>query len=907
MKRTTLRVFVAFVFLSFAAFAQVASAPVITARLPNGRVITPQGAWLTLAPYPFTLAVRPDGDQIVIPSIGWPFSLNVVDHPDSPAATVTRIAPKKTKEASDAQAHTAASGQNDEVEVHAGVAYSADGRLLYDATGDSGAVDVLSTTTWKPVARISLDGPAPFGGLSYSSSFAATLLLSSNGKTLFVLDQANWRIVAIDTETQRQVASFPTGSNPFALALSPDGARLYVTNTGIFEYKLVSGANKDDITNTGLHFPPFGYPSILARSGGQIEGHNVPGLGNENDVRGSSLWTYNIADPTHPALLAKLRLGDPIRLGPQEAVGAASPSGVIADQEHVYVTLAHEDQVVIATPDGKTITAKISLTPFAGPAFADSKGRPLRGIMPVGLTQDAARLFVSEAGIDAVAVIDKASLKVLAHLPVGWFPAACALSPSASKLYVVNTKGKGAGPNGGRTAPPDLPGDYIGELEFGSLSVLSVPHAIAALTAATEAVRRNNRAALTEGSPLPRLKHVFYIIRENRTFDEVLGDLPGVNGDASLARWGVHGWAEESAGAVKDVRVTPNAHSLAARFSTSDNFYADSDVSVDGHRWALGMAPTPWLNLAWTSGYGGKRHEDFFSESPGRRAIGGSEDGPMPEDMPEFGSLWEHIAGSGLTLRNYGEGLEIEGAEEGEGREPEGQRLVLNAPIPQPVFASTDRRFPTFNLGIPDQVRVVEFTRDFGKLIAKGQAPALTVIRLPNDHTADPRPADGYPFRASYVADNDLALGKIVDFISHSAIWPSSAIFVIEDDAQGGRDHVDAHRSVMLAISPFVKKGFISHRHASFPSVQKTIYELLGLGPLNLEDALAADLSDIFDAKPDLSPFTPVPADPRVFKPSEARIARPKNAAEARKLLDADDPNEIAKEFHKKSKQKKGE
>lgn len=891
---------VAIVFLSLAGNCPPSSAQTpapVAATLPNGRKITPQGGWLTLAPYPFTLAVRPDGQQIVIPSIGWPFSLNVVDHPDSSEASVTRIAPKKRK----ATASTSQTVTNPEpdVQVHAGVAYSLDGRLLYDATGDTGAVDVLSTETWKPVSRISLDGP--IAGATYSASFSATLTLSRDGRVLYVLDQANWRVVAIDLATNGRIASFATGVNPFALALSPDGQRLYVTNSGLFEYKLVGGVDKDDIAHTGLRFPPFGYPSKAAQRGAKAEGRAVPGLGSENDVRGSSLWTYDIRDPQNPALIAKLRLGEPIRTGKQETVGGGSPSGALAAQEQVYIALAHEDVVVVVSADGKEIRKKIPLTPFSGAAFQDARARPLRGIMPIGLAQDETRLFVTEAGINAVAVIDKASAKLLGHLPVGWFPAAVAPSKDGGTLYVVNAKGKGAGPNGGSTEPADAPGDYIGELEFGSLSIVPAPRPDADLKQATAAVVENNQAALTSSLPLPRLKHVFYIIRENRTFDEILGDLPGVNGEPGLARYGVHGWAEEKADA-KDLSVTPNAHALAARFATSDAFYADGDVSVDGHRWALGMAPSPWLVLAWTSHYGGRRTGDFFSGSPGRRAMSGAEDAPMPEDEPEFGSLWEHIAGAGVSLRNYGEGLELEGSDEDAGMEPEGQRLVLNSPVPRPVFVSTDKAFPTFNLGIPDQLRVTEFAKDFSKLIAKGKAPALTVIRLPNDHTADPRPADGYPFRASYVADNDLALGKIVEYISHSPIWPSSAIFVIEDDAQSGRDHVDAHRSVLLAIGPYISKGFISHRHVSFPSVQKTIYELLGLGPLNLEDALAADLSDMFTPNPDLAPYAAEAGDPRVFKPSEARIARPKTAAEARKLLDADNPREIAKEFQKQEK-----
>jgi hypothetical protein len=486
---------------------------------------------------------------------------------------------------------------------------------------------------------------------------------------------------------------------------------------------------------------------------------------------------------------------------------------------------------------------------------------------------------------------------------VGWYPAATAVSGDGNTLYVVNNKGKGAGPNGGPTLPADAAGHYIGDLEFGSLSSIRLPLSSAGLQAATAEVVRNNLAALVNGPHVPRLKHAFLIIRENLTFDECLGDLPGVNGEPKLARFGMHGWTTGTP-ELKDVRVTPNAHALAARFATSDNFYTDSDVSADGHRWAVGAAPTPWMNLAWTSGYGGRRSSNPFSRVPGRRALSGGADGPMPEDEPEFGSLWEHIAGAGISLRNYGEGLEIEGGMERDEMEPEGQRLVLNSPIPEPVFASTDKSFPTFNLGIPDQLRFEEFSKDFGKLLAAGNAPGLTVIRLPNDHMTRPRPGDGYPYRESYVADNDLALGKIVEWISHSSIWRDSAIFVFEDDAQGGIDHVDAHRSPLLVMSPKVKRGFVSHRHSSMPSVQKTIYELLGQGQSNLEDALAADLGDMFTDEIEMVPFTAQPSDTRIFDPTKARIAHPKTAAEARELLECDNPRTIRAEFYKASKRK---
>lgn len=858
----------------------------IEARLPNGRMLTPLGKWIPLAPYPFALAVRPDGRQIAVPAIGFPFSLNIVDGPDTEAPQVSRY-PHERK-------------NSPEVQVHTGVAYSPDGKYLYDATGDSGAIDIWSVSDWRRVGQIFLDGMT--AGHNYTESFAASLVLSRDGSTLYVLDQGNWRVVVIDLNTRDRIAEFPTGSNPFALALSPDGARLYVTNSGLFEYKTVEGVDPANVIDTGLHLPPFGYPSPQARGGVRAEGHWVPGLGDENDVRGSSLWTCDVSDPKNPRLIAKLRLGGTIRAGAHGIFGGAAPSGIVTDSQAVYVALAHDDAVAVISPDGKVLRTQIALTPFHGAAYQDAEGRHLRGVMPAAIAHSGDRLYVAEAGINAVAVVDTTSGMVLGHIPTGWYPAALSVSPDGRTLYIVNSKGKSTGPNGGASFPSDAPGHYVGELEYGSLSVVPLPLSAGALASATAAVLSDNESALASGHHLPHLNHVFLIVRENRTFDEIFGDLVGVNGDASLSRYGIHGWAQENS-ELKDLHVTPNAHAIASRFAISDAFSTDSDVSADGHRWAVGVAPTPWMDIAWTSRYGGCRTDDFFGAAPGRRALGGGADAPMPEDEPQFGTLWEHIAGSGLSLRNYGESLEIEGNFEKIGTDPEGQRLVLNAPVLEPVFLSTDKGFPTVNLGIPDQVRYDEFARDFSSLLAQGKLPSVILIRLPNDHTGKPRPQDGYPYRASYVADNDLALGRIVDLVSHSAIWKDSAIFVTEDDAQGGVDHVDAHRSVLLAISPWVRPGYVSHRHTSMPSIQKTMYELLGLGPLNLEDALAADLSDMFADTPDLAPFSFKPSDARVFYPARARVARPKTEAEAHALVDIDDARQIRADFHKKQTQ----
>lgn len=859
----------------------------VTAVLPNGRAIHPAGHWIALAPYPFALAVRPDGGEIAAPSIGFPFALNVIANPSSAQPAVRRMP----------------AGENNDpaVEVHAGLAYSADGSLLYVATGDSGKIRAYKTSDWTAAAEVSLDGPIPgtgqdAGAKPAEGSFAATVIPSADGKTLYALDQGNWRIVILDAAKLERLAEIPTGSYPFGLALSPDGSRLYVTNTGLFEYTTIPGASEKDPLVTGLHFPPFGYPSKAAREGATVEGKKIPGLGDENSDRGSSLWTYDVRDREHPAITAKLRLGERIVETAGGTVGGAAPTGVAATDDAVYVSLAHADQVAKVRADGRQLVAQAELSPFTGARFQDHAGRPLRGVMPSGLAVRDGRVYVAESGIDAVGVIDAASMQVVEHIPAGWNPSAVAFSPDGQILYVVNTKGKGAGPNGGKEHNPNAP-TYVGSLEMGSISAFP----LASLPAAadlTQTVIASNTAAIANRPELPRLKHCFLVIRENRTYDEVLGDVTGANGDPSLARFGLDGWAQEEKSATH-LRVTPNLHALVSQFAMSDNFYVDSDVSADGHRWVMGINPTPFFNTAWSSGYGGRRKDSAGAAQPGRRALFGGADGPMPEDEPQFGSLWEHIAASGKGLLNYGEGLELEGNGELPGSEPEGNRLFLNSPLPQPVFESTDRRYPTFNLGIPDQFRFTEFERDFRMKLSAGKVPALIVIRLPNDHTADPRPGDGYPYRASYVADNDLALGKIVAFLSKTSIWKDSAFFVTEDDAQGGVDHIDAHRSILLVASPWVNPGTISHDHTSMGSITRTIDELLGLGPMNLEDALAGEITGIFDTTAHGEIFRSRASDPRVFDPAKARFAKPKSREEAAALRDVDDAEEIQKEVEK--------
>lgn len=865
----------------------------VTAVIPNGRQIHPAGNWIPLAPYPFAIALTRDGSEAAIPSIGFPFALNIIQHPGSSSASSERLPDVGLP---------AAQEKHDGLDVHAGLAFSPDSSTLWVATGDAGSIAAYHNTVrdgrpnLTPAYTISLNGP--LAGKTYSASFAAVVLSSPDGKTLYALDQGNWRIVVIDVSSRRVVSSFTTGRYPFTLALSPDGHRLYVTNTGLFEYAPIPGANPRHPLLTGLSFPPFAYPSAAARNGVNLHGRKIPGLGDENSLNGSSLWTYSVADPSFPVLTARLHLGDRVSESPGGTVGGSAPTGVAASDDAVYVALAHDDSLVKISADGQRVLGQTQLSPFSAPQFGsrflDSKGRPLRGVMPAGVATGNDRVYVAEAGIDAVAVVDASSMRVIEHIPVGWNPTAVALSPNHRTLYVVNTKGRGTGPNGGSAHKPGTP-HYIGSLELGSLNAIPLGQ-LPPPAELTQTVLSGNLAAIDHIGDLPHLRHCFLIIRENRTFDEMLGDLPGVNGDPALARYGMDGWAQENL-SLRDLHVTPNLHALARQFAISDNYDVDSDVSADGHRWVLGINPTTFFNTAWTSNYGGKRSSNWDAPQPGRRAMFGGDDAPMPEDLPEFGSLWEHIANSGKGVLNYGESLEIEGDDELTGSAPQGQRLFLNAPLLQPVFEHSDRNYPTFNLGIPDQFRVAEFERDFRHRLAAGTVPALIVIRLPCDHTANPRPQDGYPYRASYIADNDLATGRIIAFLSRTSIWKSSAVFVTEDDAQGGVDHVDAHRSVLLVASPWVRPGSVSHAHSSMGSIIRTIDELLGLGSLNLEDALAGQIPGIFGSQLHLAAYNVRPSDPRVFDPAKAHIARPKNAQEARDLMDLDDSNKIHKEM----------
>lgn len=834
--------------------------------LPNGRLITPQGVQVTVEPHPYGMALSPDGNSLVTANIGtWPFSLSIISGLASNAPEVEQIP-------------SGYPPKNSEVEpssVYMGLAIAGDNRTVYVSEGDTGNIDVYDLQNGRRSHVIAFDGK--FYGKTYRHSFSGALALSPDGKILYALDLAHFELVGIETSGGNIRWRAGVGRLPFAVAVSPGGGQIYVSNVGTYRYSVVPGFDRERAGETGLDFPPFATGTDVARRGAIIGGKVIPGLGDPNVPESNSVFVLGARGAT-PTVLARIRTG--LAIGSQ-SVGGSSPGAVVAGHERAYVSNSAQDSISILDSQRNRLIATIRLEP------APHVGG-LRGVLPFGLalSPDESRLYIACAGINAVAVFDTERDAVLGYIPTGWFPARVALSKDGLTLYVANAKGYGAGPNGGADFQRGPAGDYIGDIMKGTVSIIPVPPD-GELSELTERVLHNNGFAFVAGkqrpedSPIPSpvgprspIRHVVFIVKENRSFDEVLGDIrtiggQEVNGDPALARWGLDAEVhEDGEPTLEHVRVTPNHHALAQRFGLSDNYYVDSDVSVDGHHWLVDSYPNEWVETAWPPEYGKRGHFYYDDDAPGRMSMG-IDSSLHPEDYLEAGSLWDHLARHGITFRNYGEGLsgEIE-----EGYEPTGLRLGVNAPIPGPLYANTSRTYPMFNTSIPDQYRFEQFKKEFEERYVSGRMPLpqFIYIWLPNDHTANPRPEDGYAYKASYVADNDLALGKLIDLLSHSKFWPDMAIFITEDDAQNGHDHVDAHRSVLLVVSPFSRRG-VSHAHTSMLSILKTLERILGLPPLNQYDAAATDLVNSFTGIPDVSPYVALPSDVRVFDPGKAR------------------------------------
>jgi len=586
-------------------------------------------------------------------------------------------------------------------------------------------------------------------------------------------------------------------------------------------------------------------------------------------------------------------------LPPAAATGASShPTALLlnADASRLYVALANRDRVAEVDTRRGAVTRMLS-TELAG----EKQG----GTYPnaLALSGDGRDLFVADAGANAVAVLRLDSGQTRGFVPTEWYPTA--LARAGDRLLIATGKSEGTGPNGGPNAPRQgvdqrLGYPYIASLIRGSLASVDLAQLSPHLAAWTQQVLAANHmasqgGAFTFAGGRNPIRHVIYIIKENRTYDQILGDLkvgdrPVGNGDPDLVLFGA--------------AITPNEHALARQFGVIDDFYDSGEVSGDGHVWSTAAITSDYTEKTWQIDYRGAER-DYDYEGIVSKAL------PLAQGLPDVnepatGYLWGNIARHGLSYRHYGEFVSTrwcnahagmasprEGTPTDEGKPcartfiAPGQPLPANVGEPHgsaspwpwniPIIAEDvatkpelrghfDPHYADFRLDYPDQLRTDEFLNEFTGFVAARRSgrgarmPRFVMLRLPNDHTAGTQV--GMPTPAASVADNDLAVGRVVEAVSHSPYWDDTAIFIVEDDAQGGADHVDAHRSIALVISKYApgtaQQPFVDSHFYTTVSMVHTMESLLGLPPMNNFDAHAPLMAPLLAGPGTQPPYTAI-------------------------------------------------
>lgn len=859
-----------------------------TTVLPSGRYLTPAGETITITHDPFGLAISPDGKKAVTLHNG---VFTVID--------LANMQPVRVPSYDSSIASPFSNGS------FLGVAFK-DSKTVFLSGGDNGAVLLYDIERMTRLDSISLNGK--IGNTVFDDSFTSDLLYNETANELLVLDRGNFRLVRIDVAKKRLTASVPVGRQPFGLTLSPDKKLAFVANVGMYAYPLIEGANEKNYDSLMISHHPYGDNTKESINGTEVEGREIPGVGSPLSPEAMSVFTINLATNK---IVDKFKTGYQIGEMVEEAevVGGASPNSIAVGAKYAYVTNATNDNISVIDYRRRKIITHI-------PIKVDARIDRYRGLLPFGLTlsKDEKTLYVALLGFNAIAIVDIEKGVTKGLIPTGWGPARVKLSADEKELYVISCRGYGAGPNGGKDFTPPIQGTYIGDIQLGSFQKINLPDE-AQLAAYTKQVLQNtfrSVAVSANSNPLPAaprlyqspIKYIVYITKENRTYDEIFGQLPTGKGDLTLARFGVHINLPLDKDTIQNADVMPNHQKAANEFSISDNFYCDSDASIHGHHWMMGVIPNEWVETNSSVSKTAK----VFSKASGRRFPGST--GSMdPEDYAERGGLWEALERNGVSFYNFGEANETAHVREEWMDTATGAAHGVMVPMQKALFSHTSHDYAGFNTNIPDQFRMEQFEREFTRKWLKGkkEMPQLLAMQVPNDHGARPRPTDGYPYLQSYMADNDLAIGRILHFLSRTAYWKNMLVIITEDDPQGGVDHVDAHRSALMMAGPYVKRGYASHVHANFGSILKTIYNILGINHVNQYDATASLLQDFFTDKPDYTPYTFVFPDERVFDPQKA-MARYNRSIDWRKVQQGpkmDDEDEQREEHYQQAKKGK--
>ena len=463
---------------------------------------------------------------------------------------------------------------------------------------------------------------------------------------------------------------------------------------------------------------------------------DVPGLGDPNVPESNSLAVVDVSNAAKPRLEALVRTGLPFG---RESLGGSSPSGVAVDGDAIFVSNGHNDSITVV--DARTNTIRTTV------AIRIPGLESLRGVLPIGLSYYAPEhwLLVAEAGINAIGIVDTRQMRFLGHVPAGWFPTRTAVF--GTTVYAVNAKGRGTGPNhlpqgAGRL----FPGHAAARLDFGLRGSASGGSGAAHGRGPSQqrlraGARGGARAACGHPARGPDRQGESHVRRSVRRYPERVQRRGGGHARAGAVRPERHGGAGSPAGfrncrLCTGARVTPNHHELAARYAFSDNFYADSEVSVDGHHWLAGSYPNAWTESSLMAAYGGEKEFRLATSAPGRLLFAGSNSSVHPEEQLEAGAIWHHFERHGISFRNYGEGFELAGVEEGPGEKPTGARYMTNVPMPDPLYRNTSREYPQFNTNIPDQYRVSQFIAEVERKYVAGRR-AVPAVRV---HSPAARP-----------------------------------------------------------------------------------------------------------------------------------------------------------------------
>ena len=699
--------------------------------------------------------------------------------------------------------------------------------LVLLAAADAQATVLPNGWTVRPAGALTSLGDMPLHmAFDHSGKWIAVTNAGYAPPSVSIIEAASGRVV--DTQSLEGVF--------YGVAFAPDDSTLYVSTaqaSGIKVFgfdqssgKLTARATwalaKGDAWTDGLAVSSDG--STVYVTAGAVED-----LYAVDASSGKIRWTA----PTGPEPLAVLLSPD----GDRAYVSDWGGSSIAVIDAHTgrqfaKIVVDHHPNALAFSPNGATLYAACAnddvvdvIDVKSGKVRARFKPSlwddALEGTTPSGLavSRDGKTLFVADAGDNAVTALSTSTGRRIGAVPVGWYPTDVALAADGSTLFVLDGDGISghSNPKFGHSAIGKFDdSQYIGTLLTGDLERVPLQGASTLgeglAPARDDALYRGGTPAAQPRSDLVR--HVIYIIKENRTYDEILGDDPRGDGDKSLALFGRN--------------ITPNIHRLADDFVLMDRFEESGFVSVNGHNWATAAYADDYVEKLWPTAYAGRGRENdsFFPDDP--------------PAVPDAGYLWNDALAHGRTVRDYGEFI-IQ-----DGKNIDYQARTLRGHV--------DLKFPGWNLYISDQARVDEWMREFDGYDRNGGLPDLEIVYLPDDHTAATRPGYRTPFAME--ASNDYAVGRLVDRLSHSRYWKDTVVFVIEDDSQSGPDHVSAQRAEALIAGGPIRRHVVSHDQFTQCSVLRTIELVLGLPPMSQYDDAALPMTSLFLDAPDMTPWT---------------------------------------------------